>query len=102
MRKGVVAMSCGEEEENPTLELPDAVKSASTAVALRITGPYGPNDDYVVSSLGQMMNDNISFTDFITRGGMPDGALTANIAGSAPEQIKAYMDNGGPLAPDVA
>jgi len=112
MRKGVVAglsglacvvaMSCGEEEENPTLELPDSVTSATTAVALRITGPYGPNDDYVVTSLAQMLNDNISFADFVTRGGLGDGPLAANVAGSGPEQIKAFIDNGGALGADVA
>ena len=105
MRKGVVAglsgvacvaaMSCGEEVENPTLEVPESIKSASTALAMRITGPYAPNDDYVVETLGKMLNDNISFMDVVTRGGMPDGPLTASATPTpGPEGTTVAVDGG--------
>jgi len=112
MRKGLLAglsglicvavISCGQEEENPVLQLPQSVFSAGTAMAMRITGPYGPNDDAVVTTLGQMLTRELSLADVMMRGGMPDGTLEANPAGSAPEQIKAFIDNQGFLAPEDA
>ncbi len=98
----VAAVSCGEEEENPKITIPDAVESASTALALRITGPYSPNDDMVSEMLGRIANSKLPFVDVITRGGLPSGALTANVAGSAAQQIKALLDAGGPLPVDEA
>ncbi|MBW2256875.1 MAG: hypothetical protein JRI25_20090, partial [Deltaproteobacteria bacterium] len=98
----IAAISCGDEEENPVLELPQSVFSAGTAMAMRVTGPYGPNDGMVVDTLGRMLTRELSLADIIMRGGMPDGALVADPAGSSPQQIKAYIDNQGPLLPEDA
>jgi len=112
MRKGLVAglsglvcvavLACGPQTDNPVIKIPDSITSAGTAIAMRITGPYGPNSDLVAQALGKMLNDNISFTDLVTRGGMPDGTLTGVPGGSALQQIKAMVDNGGYLDPTAS
>lgn len=99
----VYALGCGEEDEAKNIEIPTSIFTNGTSVAMRTTG-FGvtPNTSYVRRALARMVSDTGSFTDLVMRGGVPEGGITADIAGTAAEQIKAFTDNGGPLASDVA
>ncbi len=96
----VYAVACGEEEEPRDIEIPSEIFTNGTAAALRTTG-FGvtPNSSHVRRALARMITDEGTFTDLVTRGGLPtEGAVTPDIGGSAPQQIAAFAENGGLFA----
>ncbi len=83
------------------VDFPDEVMSGSPVIALRITNG-GSADSDVYKDLNKLANERIDWSDLLMRGGIDKdqaGAeivpVTADIGGTAPEQVAAFHAAGG-------
>ncbi len=92
---GCAGDKTGEEEEDPyppfqRMSWPDQLQSRDTAIVMRVTNAL-PGQVEVNRSLVAIASE-IDVLDALSRGGVPEDGVTADLAGSSVEQVKAYYD----------